>query len=136
MESMESMQSVFCLSYQERTSLILETLESEVYNGGFSQWVFNGYSPHIPLIKNLLAKIQLENQEKEYPKLYQALLLVIRAERVGIENNIENRTDDKTVEMIEEIYSEIDAEFYKLKNLEKEIKRYVKNIRNSNERII
>ncbi|MFA5176509.1 MAG: hypothetical protein WC413_04615 [Candidatus Nanoarchaeia archaeon] len=105
------------LNFIQRVAIALGNLNYQVGNGGFSQWKWNHYAEaHFSFLSRLMNKID----KKIYPQLNKALDIMMHfIEKYGVK---ESKAD---ICISEEKY---DDEFYSLKNLEKEMEKFISEI--------
>ena len=103
----------FSMSPIEKIAVAIGNLNYQVENGGFLQWIDNGYSG---LSENTLNYIFNDIKDKKYPLLKKVLSLAFQA--------IKNEDDD-------ELRNKLDNEYYKINaGVLIEVDSYLKTIKN------
>jgi hypothetical protein len=117
------------LDYTHRIAVALGNLNGQVNNGGFSQWIFNGYKDvHGDFILNILKEID----GREYPQLHAGLKItqsVLEIEDEPEQNDYDDREDyEYAYEEWNNQFDEHDMEYYKLDKISDEMEEFVKKI--------
>lgn len=108
----------FNLPPLERRAVALGNLNYQVENGGFTQWVFNGYRE---ASLSTLRQIQREIEDSKWEELKQGIELALSVSR---EPREESRADDWA-----EWQETKDDKYYALENIEVEMNAYIESFR-------
>ena len=103
------------LSYIQRVAVSLGNLNYQVENGGFAQWISNGYADaHY----DFLMRLKKEVDEKKFSQLAQALKLV----------EISRSYDDPDEKEFSEELDELDESYYRLNVIEKQMEEFIASL--------
>ena len=107
-----------------RTAVVLGNLNYQVENGGFSQWIFNGYYKSG---RNYLRYIKVQIDQVKYPQLTKAIDLALSKYNDTFLYAMEDRGEDAEENEKEASMDleELDDEYYKLNKVVMEMEEFI-----------
>lgn len=108
----------------ERRAVALGNLNYQVGNGGFTQWMDNGYAEVSMTVLRFISD-ELD-KFRGYKHLKEGLYLAFDANRIGISE------DSEEVEREDNELDRLDTKYYSLKRIEGDMEKYLNEVKRLN----